>query len=485
MTNTLQKTPYKMYINGQWVEGFSGQNTAIVSPATGQTIAHVSNGAKKDVENAVKAATAAFPAWSKKTAEERADILYKFKDLIEEKSDHFANIISSEMGKPLKEAQVEVGFATGLIRFAAENTRRLEGDIVPGSRPGEKILFEKIPHGVIGGISAWNFPLALFMRKVAPAMAAGNTIVIKPHELAPLAALEATQLAEKAGIPAGVLNVVTGNGPDVGVPLVEHPEIRLLTMTGSTATGKKIMAAAANTLKEVRLELGGKAPFIVMEDADLEKAATAAVTARFTNAGQVCTSNERTYVHTAVYDKFLTLVKQKIAALKVGNPLEPTTDMGPKVSLAELEKVHAMVEKAMTQGAKLETGGQRLQGGLYDQGYFYAPTLLTNINEDMDISQDEVFGPVMLLTKVADYEDALRQANKCRYGLSAYVFTQNLKRIMRISSDLNFGEVYVNREGGEAPQGFHHGYKDSGLGGEDGKYGLEAYVQTKTIYLNA
>ncbi len=485
MTDTDHKTHYDLFIDGKWTKASTNTFTEIKSPANGNVLAQVANGAKDDVERAVAAANAAFPAWSRKTAEARADALYAFKALIDRDAERLARIISSEMGKPLKEAKVEVGFASGLLRFAAENTRRLEGDIVPGSRPGEKILLEKIPHGVIGGISAWNFPLALFIRKVAPALAAGNTIVIKPHELAPLAALEATRLAEEAGIPAGVLNVVTGDGKDVGTPLVENPDIKLITMTGSTATGKKIMAAAANTLKEVRLELGGKAPFIVMEDADLEKAAEAAVLARFTNAGQVCTSNERTYVHAAIYDKFSTLVRKKIDALKVGNPLDPSTDMGPKVSLQELEKVHAMVEKAVSQGAKLETGGHRLKGTEYNNGFFYAPTLLTNVRENMDIVKDEVFGPVMLLTKVADYDDALRQANDCRYGLSAYVFTNDLKRIMRISSDLNFGEVYVNREGGEAPQGFHHGYKDSGLGGEDGKYGLEAYVQTKTIYLNA
>ncbi|MCG4260039.1 aldehyde dehydrogenase [Acetobacter senegalensis] len=485
MTDTDHKTHYDLFIDGKWTKASTTTFTEIKSPANGNVLAQVANGAKDDVERAVAAANAAFPAWSRKTAEARADALYAFKALIERDAERLARIISSEMGKPLKEAKVEVGFASGLLRFAAENTRRLEGDIVPGSRPGEKILLEKIPHGVIGGISAWNFPLALFIRKVAPALAAGNTIVIKPHELAPLAALEATRLAEEAGIPAGVLNVVTGDGKDVGTPLVENPDIKLITMTGSTATGKKIMAAAADTLKEVRLELGGKAPFIVMEDADLEKAAEAAVLARFTNAGQVCTSNERTYVHAAIYDKFSTLVRKKIDALKVGNPLDPSTDMGPKVSLQELEKVHAMVEKAVSQGAKLETGGHRLKGNEYNNGFFYAPTLLTNVRENMDIVKDEVFGPVMLLTKVADYDDALRQANDCRYGLSAYVFTNDLKRIMRISSDLNFGEVYVNREGGEAPQGFHHGYKDSGLGGEDGKYGLEAYVQTKTIYLNA
>ncbi|GFE94086.1 aldehyde dehydrogenase [Acetobacter persici] len=486
MPSSKNPTHYNLFIKGAWSKPSGGETLEIRNPATGDIVGVVANGAEQDVKTAVAAAAEAFPAWSRRTAEERADALYAFKELIEKNADHLASLITSEMGKPLKEAKTEVAFAAGLLRFAAENTRRLEGDIIPGSRPGEKILIEKIPHGVIGGISAWNFPLALFARKVGPALAAGNTIVIKPHELAPLAALEATRLAGEAGIfPAGVLNVVPGDGKGVGTPLVEHPDVRLITMTGSTATGKKIMAAAAETLKEVRLELGGKAPFIVMEDADLEKAATAAVLARFTNGGQVCTSNERTYVHAAVYEKFADLVSKKIAALKVGNPLDAETDMGPKVSEQELEKVHAMVEKALSQGAKLETGGQRLKGGIYDKGFFYAPTLLTNVKEGMDIIQNEVFGPVMLLTKVTDFEDALRQANDCRYGLSAYVFTQDLKTIMRISSDLNFGEIYVNREGGEAPQGFHHGYKDSGLGGEDGKYGLEAYVQTKTIYLNA
>lgn len=486
MPSSKNPPHYNLFIKGAWAKPNGGETLEIRNPATGDIVGVVANGAEQDVKTAVAAAAEAFPAWSRRTAEERADALYAFKELIEKNADHLASLITSEMGKPLKEAKTEVAFAAGLLRFAAENTRRLEGDIIPGSRPGEKILIEKIPHGVIGGISAWNFPLALFARKVGPALAAGNTIVIKPHELAPLAALEATRLAGEAGIfPAGVLNVVPGDGKGVGTPLVEHPDVRLITMTGSTATGKKIMAAAAETLKEVRLELGGKAPFIVMEDADLEKAATAAVLARFTNGGQVCTSNERTYVHAAVYEKFADLVSKKIAALKVGNPLDAETDMGPKVSEQELEKVHAMVEKAVSQGAKLETGGQRLKGGIYDKGFFYAPTLLTNVKEGMDIIQNEVFGPVMLLTKVTDFEDALRQANDCRYGLSAYVFTQDLKTIMRISSDLNFGEIYVNREGGEAPQGFHHGYKDSGLGGEDGKYGLEAYVQTKTIYLNA
>ncbi|BCK76581.1 aldehyde/betaine dehydrogenase [Acetobacter aceti NRIC 0242] len=240
-----------------------------------------------------------------------------------------------------------------------------------------------MPHGVVGAIAAWNFPLALCARKIAPVIAAGNTIVLKPHELTPLSALALAKLVEEAGIPAGAVNIVTGDGPEVGVPIVAHPDTRLITMTGSTPAGKKIMTAAAEHLKEVRLELGGKAPFIVMNDADLDKAVEAAVVARFGNAGQICTSNERTYVHEAIYDQFAEKLREKIKALKVGDPMDPATDMGSKVSEDELKKVHEIVEKAVSQGAKLEIGGKRLTGGIYDKGCFYAPTLLTGVTTAM------------------------------------------------------------------------------------------------------
>lgn len=475
---------WKLFINGEWKPASNGGTTDIVSPATGEKIATVATGSADDVEAAVKAAKAAFPGWSARTASERADFLYKLNSLIERDSEKLARTITSEMGKPLSEARAEVGFARGLIRFAAENTRRLQGEIIPAEQPGEKILIDRVPHGVVGAIAAWNFPLALSARKIGPAVAAGNTIVLKPHELTPVASLELAKLVEEAGFPAGVINIVTGTGGDVGVPLVAHPDTRLITMTGSTPAGKKIMAAAAEHLKIVRLELGGKAPFIVMEDADLDKAVETAVTTRFANCGQVCTSNERTYVHEAVYDEFTKKLKARIAALKVGDPMADGTEMGPKVSLDEMKKVHAMVEKAVSQGAKLETGGKRLTGGSYDKGVFYAPTLLTGITHEMDIARNEVFGPVLSLARVKDFDDALKQANDCQYGLSAYLFTKDLGRILRMTRELEFGEVYVNRGAGEEPQGFHSGYKDSGIGGEDGQHGLEAYVRTKTIYLN-
>ena len=476
---------YDLFINGEWVSPQTGEWITVENPATKETVGQAARGGEADLDKAVAAAKAAFPAWSRKTATERADYVHALKDLVKRDKKVLAQIITSEMGKPLKEAEVEVDFAIGLLRFSAENTLRLQGEIIPGSTPDEKILIDRVPLGVIGAITAWNFPLALCARKIGPAIAAGNTIVVKPHELTPLASLHLATLVEAAGIPKGVVNIVTGDGPEVGVPLVAHPDVKLITMTGSTPAGKKIMAAAAETLKEVRLELGGKAPFLVMEDADLEKAAEAAVQSRFMNTGQVCTCNERTYIHEAVYDDFVQKVRQRIDALKVGLPTDPSTDMGPKVSEDELNKVHEIVEKAVRQGATLETGGKRLTGGVYDKGYFYAPTLLTDVSQDMDIVHNEVFGPVMSLIKVADFDQALAWANDCRYGLSAYLFTKDLGRILRMTRELEFGEVYVNRPGGEAPQGFHHGYKESGLGGEDGQHGLEAYVQTKTIYLNA
>jgi lactaldehyde dehydrogenase / glycolaldehyde dehydrogenase len=476
---------HQLFIDGAWTPAETGATIEITNPANAQTIGRVARGSAADVDRAVAAAAAAFPAWSRLTATRRADHLYALNRLIERDHERLAGLITAEMGKPLREARAEVDFAIGLIRFAAENTRRLQGEIIPGARDDEKILIDRVPHGVVGGIAAWNFPFALCARKIAPAIAAGNTIVVKPHELTPLSGLALAGLIAEVGLPRGVVNIVTGDGPEVGVPLVAHPDVRLITMTGSTPAGKKIMDAAAKHLKEVRLELGGKAPFLVMEDADLDAAVEAAVTARFANAGQVCTCNERTYVHEAVYDRFAEALRERIAALRVGDPTDPNTDIGPKVSAAELDKVHAMVERAAAQGARVELGGHRLTGGDFDRGQYYAPTLLTGVTQEMDVVHDEIFGPVLPLLKVRDFDEALERANDCRYGLSAYLFTRDIARIMRVGRELNFGEIYINRGAGEEPQGFHHGYGESGLGGEDGQHGLEAYVQPKTIYLNA
>lgn len=477
-------TPHLLFINGDWQASAAGRYSEVHSPANGDLLGRVTEATATDVDLAIDAAEQAFASWRLTTALSRANLLLKLNQLIERDRDALAHTITREMGKPLKEAQGELDYCIDLIRFAAENARRIEGDIIPGSRSGEQILIQRLPHGVIAGIAAWNFPAALLGRKLGPALAAGNTVVLKPHELTPLTGLALAGLIKEAGFPPGVINIVTG-GIEVGQRLVASPKVKLVTMTGSTAAGKKIMAAAADTLKEVRLELGGKAPFIVMEDADLDAAVEAAVKARFQNAGQICTSNERTLVHASIYDRFVEKLLSRVKTLKVGDPLAADTEMGPKVSAGELEKVDAMVQRARQQGARLLTGGERLHGEAYDRGHYYAPTVLDGVTGEMDIARQEVFGPVLSLFKVKDFEHALQLANASDYGLSAYVFTNNLQYLMRLSTDLDFGEIYVNREGGEAAQGFHHGYGDSGLGGEDGKYGLDAYSRHKTVYLNA
>lgn len=477
-------TPHLLFINGDWQASAAGRYSEVHSPANGDLLGRVTEATAADVDLAIDAAEQAFASWRLTTALSRANLLLKLNQLIERDRDALAHTITREMGKPLKEAQGELDYCIDLIRFAAENARRIEGDIIPGSRSGEQILIQRLPHGVIAGIAAWNFPAALLGRKLGPALAAGNTVVLKPHELTPLTGLALAGLIKEAGFPPGVINIVTG-GIEVGQRLVASPKVKLVTMTGSTAAGKKIMAAAADTLKEVRLELGGKAPFIVMEDADLDAAVEAAVKARFQNAGQICTSNERTLVHASIYDRFVEKLLSRVKTLKVGDPLAADTEMGPKVSAGELEKVDAMVQRARQQGARLLTGGERLHGEAYDRGHYYAPTVLDGVTGEMDIARQEVFGPVLSLFKVKDFEHALQLANASDYGLSAYVFTNNLQYLMRLSTDLDFGEIYVNREGGEAAQGFHHGYGDSGLGGEDGKYGLDAYSRHKTVYLNA
>ncbi len=475
---------YNQFIDGEWTTG-GGEPLDVLNPATGELIARVSLADEALANRALEAAQRAFPAWSRKTAVERADHLYRLVELILEQRQRLARLITTEQGKPLDEADADVGMCANLIRFAAENTRRLEGDIIPADDPDEQIWIQKVPHGVVVGITAWNFPAALIGRKLGPALAAGNTIVLKPSEETPLTALEIVELARQAGIPQGVVNLVNGRGRDIGNQLITSPITQLVSMTGSVRGGREINKAAAEHLKIVRLELGGKAPFIVLDDADLDPAVDAAIASRFDNCGQVCTCNERMYVQSGIYDRFLERFKQRVEALKVGNPLtDEDVDMGPKINAAELDKIHAMVEQAQRDGAQLLTGGKRLSGGDYDKGNYYAPTILTGVDNDMQIMKEEIFGPVVPIMKIDDFDQAMAYANASEYGLSAYVFTQNVRHLMALTRELDFGEIYVNRGAGESVQGFHKGYRNSGLGGEDGKYGLEAYVKSKTMYVH-
>jgi lactaldehyde dehydrogenase / glycolaldehyde dehydrogenase len=344
------------------------------------------------------------------------------------------------------------------------------------------VWIRRAPYGVVVGLTAWNYPAALAARKIGPALVAGNTIVVKGHESTPLSALEIAKLAHEVGLPKGVLNVITGDGRAVGEALVRSPLTDMITMTGSNRAGREIYAAGAEGMKVLRLELGGKAPFIVLDDADLDKAVEAAVVSRFTNCGQICTCNERMYVHEKVADRFLDGFLARVKGLRLADPLT-NPDLGPKVNRPEVEKVEAMVAEALSSGAELLTGGHRLKEGEFARGHWFEPTVLRVENNQASVMQQEIFGPVVPFMTVKSFDEAVAYANDSRYGLSAYVYTNDLSKVMRLSRELSFGELYVNRPNGELVQGFHNGWKHSGLGGEDGKYGFDGYLRKQTTYV--
>lgn len=471
---------YDMLIDGQWIS--ADDTMSVINPANKDTIATVPVASQHDVERSLEAARKSQKAWARLTGVERGAFLKKWGEAVLENKDRLARVVSGEQGKPLAESLGEVEFGASWIFYFAEFDRRIEGDILASDKPDEQLWIVPQPVGVVVGIIPWNYPSALTARKVAPALIAGNTIVLKPHEDTPLSALELAKLAVEAGMPPGVINVITGPGETVGEALVKSPIPRLVTFTGSVSAGKQIMRNAADTVKMVSLEMGGKAPFIVMDDCDIDEAVRVAVRSRFVNCGQVCISNERTYVHRRIADEFFEKMLVQIKQLHVGDPLQQQTSVGPKVNKRELEKVESYVEGALSDGAKALLGGKRLSQGAYSKGYWFEPTVLTDIRQDMRIMHEEVFGPVIPVMEFSDFEEGIRFANDSHYGLAAFLFTNNMDRIMRAVRDLECGELYINRGPGESIHGFHTGWKQSGIGGDDGKYGLEHYLQRKTVY---
>ncbi len=478
------KEAYRMFIGGQWKDASDGARMDVENPTTEEIIYTVPNGTVQDAQAALQSAADAQQAWAKLPAVERGQHLIALAAKIRENQEHLAKILVAEQGKTLGLAMGEVGVSADFLEYPAHGARRLEGDIFPSDNPDEHLLIHKVPYGVCVGILAWNFPFALACRKIGPALTAGNTMVVKPPEITPVAVLELGRLALEAGLPEGVLNVVTGDGAGMGRALVTNKLTRLVSMTGSTKTGQKIFADCAQNLTAVRLELGGKAPFILMEDGDVDKAVEGAMLSRYLNQGQVCTCSERFYIHEDVYDEFLEKYIAASRKLKLGDPMLDDTDVGPKVSLVELEKMEAMVQRAIDAGCKVEIGGKRPEGAGFEKGYWYEPTILTGANNDMEIMQDEIFGVVSPIMKISSFEQALELANDSDYGLSAFLFTNDNRRIQRAVGELEFGEIYVNRGMGEQRQGFHNGHKLSGTGGEDGKYGMENYLEKKTMYIN-
>ncbi|PIB35638.1 aldehyde dehydrogenase [Reichenbachiella sp. 5M10] len=474
---------YKLFINGEWVESTTGDRDTVYSPIDESSVATTAMGVEADAVLALQAAEAAQKEWKKWPAKKRADLLRKFAAEIRANRDRLGELLTREQGKLLSLAKFEVDVTASFIEYACDGARAIEGDIVQSDNPDEHIWIHKIPRGVVVAITAWNFPLALAGRKIGPALVAGNAIVVKPTQETPLATLELGDIANKVGLPKGLLNIVTGSGRVLGEALVANPITKMVTMTGSTPAGQSIFKTAAQNLTHVQLELGGKAPSIVFADADIDQAVEATFHSRWDNCGQVCTCNERMYVHEDIYDVFMEKFLAKTRAIKVGNPMEEGIDMGPKVNANELKNMEHLVAKSIEEGATIAFGGKKPTGKGFDKGHWFEPTVITDVTQDMTIVHEEAFGPILPVIKFKDFDQVIAWANDCAYGLAAMVFTTDMKKILRLNDELEFGEIYVNRGHGEQHQGFHNGYKLSGSGGEDGKYGFEQYMEKKTFYV--
>jgi len=473
---------YQMYIDGAWTDGQAPGRLDVENPANEAVFATVPVGSVQDANAALEAAKRAQPAWATLPPIVRAGYVSDLAAAVKREKDHLARVVVREQGKPLNQAEGEIDAVVMFLTYAAESARRIEGDIVPSDFQNEEVWIRRVPFGVVVGLTAWNYPAALAARKIGPALVAGNTIVVKGHESTPLSAIEIARLAHEVGLPKGVLNVVTGDGRTIGEALVRSPLSDMITMTGSVRAGREIYAAGAHELKVIRLELGGKAPFIVLEDADIDSAVDAAIVSRFTNCGQICTCNERMYLHKAIAEPFLDKFISRVKAMRLADPMT-NPDMGPKVNRPEVDKIEEIVNEAIGAGAEVLAGGRRLTEGDFARGHWFEPTVLRVDSNRASVMQREIFGPVAPVMTVDSFEQALSFANDTNYGLSAYVYTNDLRRVMRLSRELSFGELYVNRPCGELVQGFHTGWKHSGLGGEDGKYGFDGYLRKQTTYV--
>nr|WP_154928189.1 aldehyde dehydrogenase [Pantoea agglomerans] len=473
-------THHQHYINGQFVGSQGDQWIEVINPATEALLSRIPQGSREDARLAIRAAEAAQPDWEALPAVERGLWLHKIASAIREREQELTATIVAEGGKTQGLAKTEVLFTADYLDYMAEWARRYEGEIINSDRPGEHIFLFRKAIGVTTGILPWNFPFFLIARKAAPALITGNTIVIKPSELTPNNAAIFADILQQTGLPAGVINIVYGFGQDVGQELAANPKVGLVSLTGSVGAGIATMQAAAQNVTSVSLELGGKAPAIVMADADLELAVRAIVASRMINSGQVCNCVERLYVQEAIYDRFIDALTAAFQQVTLGDPAEQSdVDMGPLISATARDRVEQKVAEAVAAGASVVLGGRRAG----EKGFFFQPTLLTGVRQEMAIMQEEIFGPVLPVMSFKTLDEAIALANDCQYGLTSSLYTQDLNTTLYALRKLKFGETYVNRENFEAMQGFHAGWRKSGIGGADGKHGLEAYLQTHVAYL--
>ncbi|MBU2939831.1 aldehyde dehydrogenase [Lacinutrix sp. C3R15] len=472
---------FDQFINGKFVKSTSTKVTEVLNPCTEEILSEIPYGSVEDANKALDAAKESQHAWKSLTAVERAGYLHKMANVIRENRVFLAETLAAEQAKVIGLAQVEIDVTADYFDYYAGFARRIEGEIIQSDRKKEHIFLHKAPIGVAVGILPWNFPFFVMARKVAGSLITGNTCVIKPSCIAPNTIMEWVDLIQKIELPAGVLNFVCGSGPVVGNALSKSPITGIISLTGSVFAGQKVMEAASENITKVSLELGGKAPAIVCADANLELAVNAVVGSRIIYSGQVCNCAERVYVEESIHDQFLDMVTAKMNALKVEDAFSDNNpDMSALVSKAQLDKVAEMVEFAKKEGAEVLIGGEK--SSQFDKGYFYQPTLLTNVRQDMQIIQDEVFGPVLPVMKFSTLDEAIALANDSEYGLTSSIFSENFNKVMHAAEELQYGETYINREHFEAIQGFHAGWKKSGIGGADGKHGMEEYLQTKVIY---
>jgi succinate-semialdehyde dehydrogenase/glutarate-semialdehyde dehydrogenase len=467
----------KAYINGQWVEADNKATISVTNPATGQVIGTVPNMGAAETRRAIDFANQALPAWRAKTAKERARILRKWFDLIMQNQESLAQLMTAEQGKPLEESRGEIAYGASFIEWFGEEAKRLYGETIPGHATDKRLIVIKQAIGVCAAITPWNFPSAMITRKAGPALAAGCTIVLKPASQTPFSALALCKLAEEAGIPPGVFSCVTGSATAIGGELSSNPIVKKLSFTGSTEIGKLLLAQCATTVKKVSMELGGNAPFIVFDDADIEAAVKGAIISKYRNAGQTCVCANRIMVQDSIYDVFVEKFTKAVAAFKVGNGSEPGTVIGPLIDDKALAKVEEQVNDAVKKGGKIMIGGKRHALG----GSFYEPTVVTGATKDMLAFREETFGPLAPIFKFSNEADAIAMANDTQFGLAAYFYSQNIGRIWRVAEALEYGMVGINEgiiSNETAPFG---GVKESGLGREGSQHGIEDYLEMKYL----